>query len=109
VMAIMDYESGKVIVTLPIGKGVDSASYDPVNGNLFAANADGTLTIMHQDDPDHYRVTQTLSTPVGSRSMGFDPITHRVFLVSAEFAQAVAGSHRRTVLPGTFSLLTIER
>src|SRR6202007_229820 len=58
VMAISDYQAGKVIATLPIGTGVDGAGYDSASADAFASNADGTLTIIHQDSPDRYRVVQ---------------------------------------------------
>ncbi|WP_419805381.1 YncE family protein [Terriglobus sp.] len=109
VMAIVDYRSGKVITTVPIGKGVDSAAYDPATGDAFAANADGTLTVIHQDSPDVYRVVQTLPTPVGSRNMGLDPTNHRVFVVSAQFGPVPDGGKRPPVLPNSFTLLTITR
>lgn len=110
VMAVSDYQAGKVITTLPIGMGVDGAGYDPASGDAFASNADGALTVIHQDSPDQYRVAQTLQTPPGSRNMGLDPSTHRVFVVSAKFGPAPAGGRGRApVLPGTFTLMTIER
>jgi hypothetical protein len=49
VLAISDYEGGKVVATVPIGAGVDGAGYDSAAGNVFASNADGTLTVIHQD------------------------------------------------------------
>ncbi|HEY4355871.1 MAG TPA: hypothetical protein VGN16_09000 [Acidobacteriaceae bacterium] len=109
VMAVSDYQAGKVVATLPIGKGVDGAGYDPATGDAFASNADGTLTVIHQDGPDRYHVVETVTTPVGSRNMGLDPINHRLFVVSAEFGPVPAGGRRKPVLPGTFSLMTIER
>ncbi len=109
VMAISDYGTGKVITTVPIGKGVDSDGYDPSTGDVFASNADGTFTVIHQDSPDQYHVVQTLETPVGSRNMGLDPLTHKIYAVSAQFGTAPAGSRRKPVLPNTFTLLTIER
>jgi len=110
VMAVSDYQSGKVVATLPIGTGVDGAGYDPAAGDAFASNADGTLTIIHQDSPDQYRVAQTLETPKASRNMGFDPTTHRIYVVAAKFGELPTGGRGRPpVLPGTFSLLVIER
>ena len=109
VMAISDYVSGKVVAIVPIGKGVDGAGYDAATGDAFASNADGTLTIIHQDNPDKYHVSQTLSTPVGSRNMGLDPITHRLFIVSAKFGPAPAGGGRPPIIPETFALMTIEQ
>ncbi len=72
-MAVSDYRAGKVVATVPIGTGVDGAGFDPTTGNAFASNADGTLTVIHQDTPDVYRVTETLKTMPLSRNMGLDP------------------------------------
>lgn len=108
-MAVSDYESGKVVTTIPIGMGVDGAGYDAASSDVFASNADGTLTIIHRDSPDQYRVLQTLETPEGSRNMGLDPVTHRLFVAAAKFGPVPAGGRRGPVLPGTFEVLVIER
>ena len=109
VMAVSEYEAGKVVATIPIGKGVDGTGYDASAGDAFASNADGSLTVIHQDGPDQYHVVQSLPTPVGSRNMGLDPSSHRVFIVSAKFGPVPEGGRRGPVPPGTFTLMTIER
>ena len=110
VMAVSDYTAGRVVATAPIGTGVDGVGFDASSGDAFAANADGTLTVIHQDTPDTYRVLQTLQTAPGSRNMGLDPVTHRVYLVSAKFGPPPAtGKGRAPVLPGSFMLLVVER
>jgi DNA-binding beta-propeller fold protein YncE len=117
VLAVSNYESGKTTTTLPIGMGVDGAGYDPARGDVFATNADGTLTVIHQDTPDTYHVVGNITTPMGSRNMGLDPISHRIYVAAATFAPppappagAPAGrGGRATVVPGTFKLLVIER
>ena len=107
-MAVSDYAAGKVVATVPIGKGVDGAGFDAASGDAFASNADGTLTVIHQDTPDQYHVVENLPTAQGARNMGLDPTNHRVFLVSAKFGPAPAGG-RAPVLPGTFELMVVER
>jgi DNA-binding beta-propeller fold protein YncE len=110
VMAVSDYQAGKVVATVPIGTGVDGAGFDAASGNAFASNADGTLSVIHQDAPDQYHVTESVQTPPGSRNMGLDPTNHRVFIVSAKFGVAAAGGRGRgPVQPGSFTLLVIER
>jgi hypothetical protein len=111
VMAISDYQAGKVVATVPIGTGVDGAGYDAASGDAFASNADGTLTVIHQDSPDQYHVAENVQTPQGARNMGLDPTNHRVFIVSAKFgpAPAAGGRGRPPVLPGTFALMVVER
>jgi len=109
VMAVSDYQNGKVVATLPIGSGVDGAGYDPASANAFASNVDGTLTVIHQDSPDQYHVLETVQTAQGSRNMGLDPTNHRIFIASAKFGDAPAGGRGRApVLPGTFAVLVIE-
>jgi DNA-binding beta-propeller fold protein YncE len=113
VLAVSDYAAGKIVMTLPIGMGVDGAGYDAATGDLFATNADGTLTVIHQDSPDKYHVVGNVMTPTGSRNMGLDPATHRIYVAAATFgpAPATAGGRagRPAVVPGTFKLLVIER
>ena len=112
VMAVSDYAAGKVVATLPIGTGVDGAGFDPATGDAFASNADGTLTVIHQDSPDSYHVAQTLTTMPGSRNMGLDPTTHRIFLAGAKFGAAPEGGGRRgrpPMVPGSFVVLVVER
>jgi hypothetical protein len=108
-MAVSDYQAGKVVATVLIGKGVDGAGYDAASGDTFASNADGTLTVIHQDAPDQYHVVENVPTPQGARNLGLDPTNHRVFIVSAKFGPIPAGARRGPVLPGSFTLMTIER
>ena len=108
-MAISDYDAGKVVATVPIGKGVDGAGYDPEAANAFASNSDGTLTVIHQESPNDYRVIQTIETPQGSRNMGLDATTHRIFVASGKFTPPAGGKGRPQVVPGSFAVLVIEQ
>jgi outer membrane protein assembly factor BamB len=113
VMAISDYRAGKVVATVPIGTGVDGAGFDPSTGDAFASNAEGTLTVIHQDTPDTYRVVQTLTTMQGSRNMGLDTLAHTIFLSSAKFEPVTAsanGTRRRPpMVPGSYAVLVVKR
>jgi DNA-binding beta-propeller fold protein YncE len=109
VMAISDYQAGRVVTTVPIGMGVDGAGYDPTSGNAFASNADGTLTVIHEDSPDQYHVAQTIETPRGSRNMGLDLANHRLYVASAKFGPVSPGSKRGPVVAGSFAVLVIEQ
>ena len=94
VMAVSDYAGGKVVTTLPIGSGVDGAGYDPASGNAFASNADGTLTVIHEDTPDTFHVVETV-------------------LAGAKFGAAPenAGGRRGRppMAPGSFVVLVVEQ
>jgi hypothetical protein len=109
VLAVSDYGAGKVVTTVPIGMGVDGTAYDAASRNIFAANADSTLTVIHQDSADQYRVLQSVPTVQGSRNLGLDPGSHQVFLPAADFGPATEDARRPPMVPGSFRLLVVER
>jgi YVTN family beta-propeller protein len=113
VMAVSDYKNGKVIATVPIGRGVDGAGYDPAKRDVYASNVDGTLTVIHQDTPDSYHVVENVQTAQGARNMGLDPATHRIYIVSAKFGptpDSTAANPRRRppIIPGSFFVMVVE-
>jgi DNA-binding beta-propeller fold protein YncE len=110
ILAVSNYQTGTIVATTPIGTGVDGTGYDPASADVFASNADGTLTVIHQDSPDQYRVTQTITTPPFSRNLGLDSTNHRVFVAAAKFGPAPAtGRGRGPLITGSFSVLVIEK
>ncbi|HXZ81628.1 MAG TPA: YncE family protein [Terriglobales bacterium] len=113
-MAIVDAESGKLISTLPIGAGVDATGFDPGNQIAFSSNGDGTLTLIHQDSPDRYSVLENVETARGARTSAFDPQTHNIYLVTAQFGPTSAPSAeqprpRASIMPDSFTLLVVGR
>ena len=94
VMAVSDYQAGKVVATTPIGAGVDGAAFDPAFAMVFASNADGTLTVIRQDAPDQYRVVHDRRTP-GARNVGWIHGSPR-FRVSGKFGLAPPAAEQGT-------------
>lgn len=110
VMVVSDFVDGKVVTTVPIGRGPDAVRYDPETGLVFASNGEGTLTVVKQESPDQYTVVETVPTARGARTMEIDYQTHHVFVVSAEFGPAQEPSKenprpRPQVIPDTFMVL----
>jgi DNA-binding beta-propeller fold protein YncE len=110
-MAVTDSTNGRQIASVPIGKGPDGAAFDPQLGLAFTSNgADGTLTVVHEDDPDHYSVVQTLATQKSARTLALDPKTHWIYLAAAEFGTAPAPTTeqprpRPPMVPDSFVIL----
>ncbi len=115
-MAVSDPTTGKVVTLVPIGPGVDAASYDPETTLVFASNGgDGTLSVIRQESADRYTLVENVATQRGSRTMALDPKTHRVYLAAAEYGPApaptTAGGRpgRPPMVPGSFAILVVER
>ena len=113
-MAVVDADSGKLIATLPIGSGVDATAFDPGLQYAYASNGEGTLTVAHEDSPGKFSVVENVATQRGARTMALDPDTHRVYLVTADFAPAPPPAPgqprpRPAILANTFVLLIVGR
>ena len=108
VMAVSDPDAGKVVATVKIGGGPDATAFDAERGLAFASNGeDGTITVVHQDGPDVYRVVQTVKTKAGARTMTLDPSTHMLYTVTADFLPAT-GQGRPAMKPDSFTLIVVE-
>ncbi|CAB3804486.1 hypothetical protein LMG28138_05525 [Pararobbsia alpina] len=107
--------SGHAVADLPIGGHPDAAAFDPALKLAFSSNgANGTLTVVHEDDADHYSVVQNVQTQEGAKTMALDSQMHRAYLVSSKFGPAEAATAqnphpRPTVVPGTFEVLVVQR
>jgi DNA-binding beta-propeller fold protein YncE len=85
VLAVTDSLTGKRIANVPIGEHPDAAEFDAARGLVFTSNGGGTgsPTIVHEDDPDHYTVLQSVPTTKGAKTMAFDPESKIVYLPAA--------------------------
>jgi DNA-binding beta-propeller fold protein YncE len=113
-MAVVDYSSGKVVATVPIGKGVDANRFDPATGLAFASCGDGTITVAHEDSPDKYNVAQIIATQRGARTMAIDTGNHNVYTVTAEFGPPPKATPEHphpwpTIISKTFTLMIFVR
>jgi YVTN family beta-propeller protein len=114
VMAVTDLDTGQPVASMPIGKGVDGGEFDPATQNVFSANGEGTMTVVHEIAPDQYTVQQTLNTQRGARTIALDAATHRLYLPTAKFgplppATDASAHPRPTPIPGTFVVVVVER
>ncbi len=113
-MAIVDAGNGKVITTLPIGKGVDAAAFDPDTQLAFASCGDGHLTIIKEDSPDKFNAVENVATQEGARTMALDAKSHNVYLVTAKFGPPPAPTAEQphpwhSIVPDTFTVLVVGK
>jgi YVTN family beta-propeller protein len=127
IMEVVSTDDGKVVATLPIGKGTDAAAFDPKRKRAFSSNGqDGTLTVIQENDPNSFTVIDTIATAVTGRTMAVDPQTGRIFIAAAEIsaspsppvsaattggtaaASVLAPRRRQPIVPGSLKLLILD-
>ncbi len=109
IMAVVDSDSGKVVTTVPIGGGVDAGRFNPNNQEVFMSCGEGVLTVIHEDSPDKYTVTQNVPTAKGARTMAMDYENDIAYLVTAQReATPPAPGQRPAMVPGSFELIVVK-
>jgi DNA-binding beta-propeller fold protein YncE len=120
VMAMLDSETGTILAVLPIGVGVDGATFNPATKEAFSSQGDGTLTVIKELSPTSFAVEQTVQTAPGAKTLALDAKTGHILLITAQYGPAppappaVPGApparpRRGPMLPGSFSVLVVGK
>jgi YVTN family beta-propeller protein len=87
---------GKFIARSAIGEHPDAVIYDATRGNILSSNGGGggSLSVIHQQDADHYRASGTTPTASGAKTMAMDVAANTVYLptlIDGQFSVLVLG------------------
>lgn len=81
----IDADNGKVVASLPIGRGIDGFAVDDARGRIVTSNGvDANLTVIGQDGPDGYKLLGTIGTRANARMMTMDDRNGRLYVVTAD-------------------------
>jgi DNA-binding beta-propeller fold protein YncE len=109
-MVVTDATDGHHVATLAIGDGPDAVTFDPEQALVYSSNGEsGTLTVVHEDDPNHYSVVANVSTQISARTQALDPQKHRVYLSSAKLGTDKDAHGRQQPVPDSFTILTVGK
>jgi len=110
-MVVVDGNGGKVLTTVPIGKGVDATAYDKGAKQAYSSNGgSGNITVVKEDSATSFSVAGEVTTRSRARTMTVDEKTHNLITVTAEFEPTPAATAeqphpRPKMVPDTFVVL----
>lgn len=114
-MVMLNADTGKILETLPLGRGTDGAVFNPATKEAFSSNVDGTLTVVKENSPMSFSVAQTLQTMPSAKTMALDSKTGHLILIGAEFPPApprppgAARGAPNPMIPGSFTVLVVGK
>src|SRR6185295_17984734 len=85
---ILGADDGKILATLPIGKGTDGGGFNPNTLEAFSSQGDGTLTIIKENSPTSFEVEQTVQTKPRAKTCTLDTKNNQIVLITTEPAPA---------------------
>ncbi|MGC1905851.1 MAG: hypothetical protein WA715_18675 [Candidatus Acidiferrum sp.] len=104
-LVMMDSDNGKVLQSLPISAGVDANIYDPATGLVFSSTRAGVLHVFHEDSPAKLTPVEEITTEYGAKTMGIDPKTQNLILVTSDFTPPSGSNGNRRTIQGTARVL----
>jgi DNA-binding beta-propeller fold protein YncE len=97
-LVMMDTRTGAVLASVGICGGTDATFYDAALKTAFVSCRDGHIAVVAVIG-NTLKVTETITTTPGARTMALDPLTHRLYVAGGD--RAVADSFRVLVFaPG---------
>jgi hypothetical protein len=108
-LVMMNADDGEVLQSFPIAAGVDANIYDPATGLLFSSTRAGVLHVFHEDAPDKLTPVEEVKTEYGAKTMGLDPKTRNLFLVTSDFTLPSGPNGDRKAIKGTARILVYGR
>ena len=89
---ILSADDGKILTTLPIGRGPDGGGFNPKTMEAFSSQGDGTLTIIKETSPTSFEVEQTVQTKSRAKTCTLDTKNNHIVLITIEPSPAAAGT-----------------
>lgn len=83
-LTVFDVDAHKPIAFFPVAKGPDVAKFDPGLGRVYVACSSGAISVIQEDDPDHFRKLEDFPVQKRVHSLAVDIETHRVYTPEQE-------------------------
>lgn len=85
VFLAIDADTGRIVATLPIGRGIDGLAVDEKRHRILTSNGvDANLSVIEQSGADGYRLLGNVMTRPNAKIMQIDERDGRLFIVTAD-------------------------
>jgi len=89
---VLNADDGKILATLPIGRGTDGGGFNPDTMEAFSSQGDGTLTIIKETSPTTFEVEQNVQTKSRAKTCTLDTKNNQIIVITTESAPAAAAA-----------------
>jgi hypothetical protein len=67
-LMVLDTNTGKEVARVPIGGSCDDVYYDAERKRIYAIAGEGFISVVQQNDPDHYTLSANIPSAIGVRT-----------------------------------------
>jgi DNA-binding beta-propeller fold protein YncE len=81
---VLNADDGKILATVPIGRGTDGGGFNPNTMEAFSSQGDGTLTLIKETSPTSFEVEQTVQTKSRAKTCTLDTKRNLIIVITTE-------------------------
>ncbi len=70
-VAVYNSDSGHLVAAIPAVQDADDLYYDSSRSRIYVSGGEGYITVLQQDDVDHYRPLAKVHSALGARTAGY--------------------------------------
>jgi DNA-binding beta-propeller fold protein YncE len=67
-VVVLDTDTGKEVARVPVGASCDDVYFDAERKRIYALGGEGFISVVQQNDPNHYSLTANIPSEVGVRT-----------------------------------------
>jgi len=83
-LAVFDLDRHRTVTSIPIPAGSDVVKFDPGLKRVYVACTSGAISVIQEDDADHFRKLEDFPVEPNVHSLAVDAETHRVYAPEEE-------------------------
>jgi DNA-binding beta-propeller fold protein YncE len=76
---VFDLDGHRAVANIPVPMGSDVVKFDPGLKRVYVACSSGAISVIQEDDPDHFRKLEDFPVETNVHSLAVDAETHRVY------------------------------
>ena len=81
-LLVLDTSTGTIVAKLPVVGDSDDLFYDAAHKRVYAIGGEGAISVVEQQDADHYRELERIPTAPGARTGYFSADLGRLFVAA---------------------------
>jgi DNA-binding beta-propeller fold protein YncE len=82
-LLVLNSDTGATVASFKTPERADQVVWDPDNHRVYVPGGEGYISVVQQDDPDHYREIAKVPSLPGAKTAVLSPSQHRLYVAAS--------------------------
>lgn len=82
-LLVLNADTGATVASFKAPERTDQVTWDPANRRVYVTGGEGYISVVEQDDANHYREVARAKSLPGAKTAILDPVRHRLWVAAS--------------------------